>query len=116
MKRIGRRPFLVTCVLAAVLTGVCLAEPALPEALGVDLWNLPVSHRLLRQEYRVSSDLAARDAAVLRRLELKAAVVQLLIEGRMTLAQAADEFSAMHGTDPVYWEMLRRCYPGRTDQ
>jgi hypothetical protein len=62
-----------------------------------------------------AAELDARIADTARRLSEKRAVAVALVRGELTLRRAADRFRAVIGADPAFFDYLRRCRPGATD-
>jgi hypothetical protein len=116
MKRFCRRPFLLALAGVATLTGVTTARPTWPQDLIADLWSGIEEQREFRLQQRLSDELTARDEVVKRRLDIKLTAVRMLIDGQLTLPQAAAEFYVQSGADAQFWDLLHGQYPGKSDQ
>jgi hypothetical protein len=60
--------------------------------MGVDLWGAEESERWLRREQDRSDELGERLSLILSRVEMKEQIANELVEGRMTLVEAARAF------------------------
>jgi hypothetical protein len=60
--------------------------------MGIDLWGAEESERWLRREQDRSDELAERLSLILSRVEMKEQIANELVEGRMTLVEAARAF------------------------
>lgn len=92
--------FALAVVLPLVLlTGIAFADPTLVAGLGLRLWDDDDSDPApsLRRERQRAERLARDDDVALRRVLAKNRVTVELIEGRLTLLQAAAWFRHLNG-------------------
>jgi hypothetical protein len=102
------------------------ARPALllvlPAGLAMALWVAPAAReqaRLRAQVAALAEEAAEMDDVrdVIRsRTALRRALVDDLIAGRVTLAEATGRFLAFNRGDPAYMSAIRSDHPGRTDE
>ena len=94
----------------------------LPASLALALWLASAS----REEARLRANLVTmageaeamdydRDA-LLSRMALKRALVDDLVDGRLTLAEATGRFRALNRGHPAITNAIRWKHPGRTDE
>jgi hypothetical protein len=95
---------------------------ALPAGLAVALWVAPAAReaaRLRTQVTALAEEAAEMDGtrdAIRTRAALKRALVDDLIAGRVTLAEATGRFLALNRAHPDYMHVIRSRHPGRTDE
>ena len=85
--------------------------------LGLDsdsLFDLATANERARLK---TEELVAKDRQVVDNLEGKQKVVRQLLDGRLTLREAAARFQELNEACSVYdWERFRETFPGRTDE
>lgn len=86
---------LITVLLAAIV-GAAYADPEWAADLGVDYWNLPELQSQLDETRRTREDLEQRSQATLQRMAQKQAVIAELINGDISLADAASQFKRLN--------------------
>jgi hypothetical protein len=101
--------------LGTVLTGVVSAYPESAEALGVDIWNLPALERQVEQSERFDAELDEWGRTIFTRLDGKHRVTLELLEGRLSLLQAAVRFRDLNTLPRRNPVDLRDLFPGRSD-
>jgi hypothetical protein len=93
----------------AVVAGLLLAAllPAWLACLGLDTQDLTDSVGAWQRERERGARLEARSAIELGRLLTTERITQVLIEGQLTLEQAARRLRETHEDVPLFWEVLR---------
>ncbi len=114
--RIHLRILAITLAVSLSYGGFVLACPEWTRELGLDLWN----------SYRDSDDLAAhqrdRDRLnvvgerVLKRVHMKEDVVHDLIDDRVDLADATEQFIALNEMEPELMTHVRQHFAGANDR
>jgi hypothetical protein len=100
---------------STVLAGIASFYPQWAVALGVDFWNIPALERQVEETERASNDLDEWGHTIFDRIVAKRRVTRDVLEGRLSLLEAAIRFrdlNAQRRPNPV---SLRDAYPGRTD-
>jgi hypothetical protein len=116
MKSVAR---FVLCIGFAIgmLVGINWLAPGLLAGLGLDsdsLFDLATANERARLQ---TNELVAKDRQVLANLEGKQEVVRELLDGRLTLREAAARFQKLNEACSVYdWERFRETFAGRTDE
>lgn len=113
MKRWSRLSITLS-VVAFSAFGLVLATPSVSKSLGIDFWNLPSLQEELQELREAGQKLTAEDEAVLRRIRLKNTIISELLDGRITLFEAAAEFRELSAAHPQYMQMLTMRYPYRS--
>lgn len=103
-------------VMATCSFSMMSLNPTWVRSAGFDVWNLDRLKQDVRQTGDDSRDLTAIDGEVLSRIAVKEALVAELIDGRATLADVTDRFAALNQEHPVYMDVIRSNYEGRTDR
>jgi hypothetical protein len=107
---------------ARLMTGRPALLLGLPASLALALWAASACREEAR--LRASLDTLAEEAnamdvdrdAILARMALKRVLVNDLVDGRVTLAEATGRFLALNRQHPAYMSAIRGDYPGRTDE
>jgi hypothetical protein len=90
---------------------------ALTKALGFDREDIYSQLARLDSERSRTVELQTRDRAFLENIEGKKNVVKAVIDGRLTLREAAAQFQTLNLLCPEYdWKGFRRAFPGRTEE
>ena len=111
-----RRCFVTAVVLSASAIVLVLADPAWARAVGLDVWNYPDLQQEFREAATQSEELDAADEHMLRRIEVKEALIRDLIAGRTTLAEVTAVFHEMTHSQPKSMVVIRYTFAGDTDQ
>ena len=114
-RRAVARRCLVVAVVAVPFLSLALANPTWAKTAGLDVWNIQSAERELAVATRTQQRLAADGVAVLNRITVKETLIDEVIAGRTTLADAAAQFLALGSDSPVYLAYLRNVYPNGTD-
>ncbi len=110
------RPRLVTAVAALATLTILACHPTLAKSIGADVWNVPALNDQLRESTGASERLDIEDDEIKRRIDLKETIIEELLAGRITLAEATAKFTELNATRPKYMEAIRASFPGATDQ
>ncbi len=104
---------LATCLL---LGGVFVARPAFLADLNMDVGALPQLWEWLDRERQREEELEGLQAAIEERSRAKDEVLDKLIEGRLTLFQAADRFRRFSRDFPPFWTALECKHPSLPEE
>jgi hypothetical protein len=97
----------------ALLGGVLCLFPGTAARLGLDFWNLPELGLELQQEEAYGTELDREAEETFRRLAARDEAVRDVLDGRLTLWQAAARFRDLDATAPACARRdLARCFPG----
>jgi hypothetical protein len=89
----------------------------LTKATGLAYEEVYANLSLLESERTREDDLIARDRALIENFEGKEHVMKEVMEGRLTLHEAAAQFQMLNLMCSEYnWNVFRRLYPGQTDE
>jgi hypothetical protein len=103
-----------TCLLAiSAIVGTC---PTAARSAVADLWSSYESEQALAQETEISQRLDDEDNTVQRRIAVKEALIDQLIEDHATLAEVSEAFLQLDSERPAYLLVLRSTFQGGTDQ
>jgi hypothetical protein len=110
------RVMAVMALLGTALIGLGQYRPAWAVQVDLDWWNLPELYEELR---RGQQDLEAREAqrrAAVERLRVRAAIIEDLRAGRLTLVQAAAHFRRLNALATDCAIDLREHIAGKTEE
>jgi hypothetical protein len=106
------RAFLALGAVLAVLTGVLYLVPGAASRLGLDFWKLPDLGVQLQRDEAYGTELDREAEEALRRVAAKEETVRGVVEGRLTLGQAAARFRALDaGAPPSTRQVLAERFP-----
>src|SRR5947207_2258729 len=108
MNRMIRRTAFVTSVAVLALAGLAAAEPGVARRLDLDFWNLPAFATRIASASRTAADLDVLSAAVRERIAAKEQVAANLIDGRVSLREAAERFHRLDDSVPLDRGSLER--------
>jgi len=112
-----RRLVLVILTFLAVLALVQAFAPVLINNLAREVWALPEQVWLMREERERDRKLSAATEAVCRRVETKNHLTEAVLEGRLSLAEAARRFRDCDRCRQVFEiEVGRAVVPIASDQ
>jgi len=78
-----------------------------------DFWNLAQLNAEVHRQEKSHEELSLESALILRRVEAKDAVIEALIDGKITLAAAMDQFRAWNaGSEAKLQSCMESKYPG----
>jgi hypothetical protein len=104
----------VKFVVPAVLAACCTVAAS---RRGAELWSPPRVEEEADPEPLHGREVSEDVRAVTDRIVRKQALAEEIIEGRMTLLEAAARFRALDEAPPrFHWEQFRRGYPGAGDE
>jgi hypothetical protein len=95
------RGFLLVGAVLAALAGVLYLFPGPAARLGLDFWNVPEVGLDMGQAEADAADLERQSEATVRRLVAKEDTLRELVDGRLTLWQAAARFRDLDATAPA---------------
>jgi hypothetical protein len=109
---------LTSCAAVAglVLVGVHVLRPIVLAPLETDLSGAPGSLRDFFEEQERGQTLQKRLRAAQARLAVQERICRDLINGRISLVEAARSFGELPDAPDNFWELLRRYYHGATDE
>jgi hypothetical protein len=92
------------------------ANPSWATTLGVDVWNLPALREQAMTAAEQEEELDSEYAEVRDRIEAKEELVIGLIAGRSRMADVAAQFKVLNEGYRDHMGVIRRIYPGATDE
>jgi hypothetical protein len=105
--------------LPAGAAGTMAIDDGCARRLGLDFWNVAGLRREIAQSEHQIALLDEEVAAIRRRMDRKDAIIGEVIEGRLRLRDAVDQFRRLGESWPRMWAIqryyLRQAYPGRSD-
>ena len=102
---------------AVFFLGAWACQPALLRDFGLDVWEWPAWQHSLDAERQRQAELVRRWQAAARREQMKNQICRELIEGRLTLREAARRFRELPDLSHRLWDDLRVDFPdGTTDE
>lgn len=90
--------------------------PTWVQSVGADVWNLPSDEASIRENARANDRITQQNDETLRRIAIKESIVEELLAGRLTLAEATDQFVEMNAARPECLNRIRAEYPGSGDR
>lgn len=113
------RAFMRTTVMMltvfALWAATAFVSPEWASGVGLDFWKFPGIQRELRASEQRIHQLDECSRVTHQRLILKADITQDLIEGRITLADATERFTALNELTPECMTTTRQLYKGNSD-
>src|SRR4051794_34217727 len=100
---------------SALVAALFCLQPTLLNGL-VQIFDASEDANRLESELRRSADLLRRDGVALRRIAAKEEIIVDLIEGRLTLLQAARWFKELDEKPADCQDDYRRRFRGRSDE
>lgn len=116
LRRAAVRRALVAAVVGVVCATLAVANPTWARSAGIDVWNVNQAERELAAALGATERLAADDMTVLNRIGAKESLVNEVIAGRLSLADAAEQFLDLSADAPNYLDILRDRFPDGTDE
>jgi hypothetical protein len=102
-------------LIAGFFAGAWALRPAVLSDLGLDVWEWPRWQNSLDVQSEREGELGRRWQISARREQMKNEICRELIEGRLTLRQAARRFVEMPDPPERLWDELRLNYPEGDD-
>lgn len=105
-----------TLALVAVTAGLSVArsDPQWAREIGLDVWNIPADAAATRAAEERRDDLRAERAALARCAAANNGVFVRLIEGEVSLGEAADQLEQINGWRDAWPDVIRRSEPAAT--
>ena len=100
----------------ALSTTGCWSRVGVASDLGLDFWNLNRLDTEMKKSAQIGLDLDRKLMAVMRRCALKQDLAVDLIDGRITLSEAAVRYRELNSMEPVLINLLRDAIPAGTDE
>lgn len=110
------RFFVCAIVASGLLAGAASISPEWFASANLDFWSLPELHASISQAQLRRAELAAEGQRVGERLELKQEAITALLDGRLSLFEAATRFRAANQLHSESMDSLRRIVPGRSEE
>jgi hypothetical protein len=92
------------------------ARPAWAASVGLDIWNMPDLRKQMESSTIQSRELDQENAEIRDRIAVKEGLISQLLMGRSSLAATTEQFMALNESHPEYLDVIRRFYPGATDE
>lgn len=92
------------------------ACPMWTEEIGLDVWNYYECDRALEQNRREMARMEVTSTQIGRRLVMKLLITREVIDGRMKLADATEQFHALNLQEPEVMTQTRISFPATTDR
>jgi hypothetical protein len=107
-------------VFAGLLTlvglGLCATRPEAIAALGGQVTGMRDPEEAVQQEEQTGRELDQRSRAVRQRMVERTRIVHDLIDGKLTLHQAADRFHTLNCEAPDCQTAFQWAFPGKSDE
>jgi hypothetical protein len=106
--------FVIPALFLAV-GGVALAHPRILTEVGLDLWSASAQsdeNHWRAEDARIDTNIRHAD----QRSRIKESLAQDLIDGRISLADAADQFMALNEVAPAIVGSMRQSFPASSDR
>jgi hypothetical protein len=105
---------LVSFVLIGV--GVLAIHPRWASSVGADVWSASAYQERIRTSDELHGRLERENQETLRRMAVKESIVEELLAGRVTLAEATDQFAEINESLPHSMDRIRATCPGQSDR
>jgi hypothetical protein len=110
------RAFLLVGAVLAALTGALCLFPGAAARLGLDFWTVPELGLDMQRGEADAADMDRQSEETVRRLTAKGEAVQEVLDGRLTLWQAAARFRDLDATARASARrQARRRFPGLSE-
>ena len=113
--KISTRAVLATLAIMLCFAGFILACPRWIRDMGLDVWSVAGHRQVLRDG---KANLTCRDdelRALRQLISLKSVVVKNVIDGRITLLEAADQFLELNQYNPGVYRQMRNRFESGSD-
>jgi hypothetical protein len=109
---------ILSCIalLGTALLALSHYRPAWASRYGLDWWSLPEMHEQIRSGEQALLDKQADCEAVEARIAVKAEVIDALVAGRLTLAEAAARFRKLNASAGAPPTAVKGAFPGATEE
>ena len=99
--------------MAAAVVGLAWSNSDILAEANCDFWNLAQLNAEICRQEKSHEELSLESAFVIRRVEAKDAIIDALIDGRIPLAAAMDQFRAWNaGYEAKLQSCMESKYPG----
>ena len=112
------RWMLRTAAVGSFVTAVCAIAVSAQPSRATDLrelWYVMGDQERLRKAEESGARLDREVETVLSRIACKDEIVQDVLNGALPIDEAAARFAELNRAHPPALDLVRRCYPGRTD-
>ena len=99
--------FLVAAILCALSVGVSYADPEWVESWGIDFWNLPKMNSRMNDVELQNHRLNQIGDSIARRIAIRESIGDDVVQKRITLESAANQFEDLNRTFPPIVETIR---------
>lgn len=100
----------------SLLTAGLRANPTVAEEAGFDFWNVPAYHETLTTSEREFRDAERKDMVVYRRTELKIAMAQDVVDGKLSFEDATARFAELNRIHPPVMVSVHGVHPPTSDE
>jgi hypothetical protein len=114
--RIPVRAVLISSAISLAYSSFVFACPEWTRELGLDVWNTFDEDEQVRINLKRQKELDAVGERVMQRVSLKLEIVRDLVERRITLEHATEQFLALNRSAPELMTVTRRSYPAASDE
>jgi hypothetical protein len=114
--RIPLRAWAIALLVSLAYGSFVIACPEWTRDLGLDVWNSVRDGSEMAAQQRESRRLQMASERVRKRLEMKEMIVYQLIDDRMDLNEATDQFMTLNELEPELASFVRVHFPGANDR
>jgi hypothetical protein len=114
--RIPMRTLLISSTISLACGGFVFACPHWTRELGLDVWNTFEEKQQVRNSKECEKEMSAANECVMKRISLKFLITTDLIDRRINLSQATEQFLALNQTEPELMTVTRYLCPAASDQ
>src|SRR5262249_52100291 len=110
------RSFLCAVVASGLLAVAASLSPDWFRKAGLDFWSLPALHAEIARTRASDAELEAELFRIEARMKEKEETVLAVIDGRLSLREAAAKFAAVNAQSPSALRGMLASMPGRTEE
>jgi hypothetical protein len=110
--RIPLRAAIISLALLLTYGGFILACPETSRELGLDMWNYFDEEKELTANEAYGAQISRYGERVKQRLVMKAMIVHDVLDGRISLLEATQQFTYLNQADPRITKILQQMNPG----
>jgi hypothetical protein len=103
------------CTIVLAVGGRVIA-PCMLREMGMDWWNLKEQMRQHLEEQERADSLSQRDVVLLKRIDAKTSVVKKVIDGQLSLREAAASFRKLNSCPNGDVDDYRVLFPGTSEE
>jgi hypothetical protein len=100
----------------SLLTAGLRANPSVAEEAGFDFWNVPTYHETMTTSEKEFRDADRKDTVVCRRTELKLAIAQDIVDGKLSFEEATVRFVELNRMHPPAMVSVHGVYSPTSDE